>query len=456
MSEAPALLTPQVRLGLKFIVLVAFLSFLAVSSLLLYIYYKSLRTPPQGVEPWKFIRSYGDYYFLSLLFSNLIMAMGSIMNIAWVITANDTVPRGAYCTARGAMKQIGSVGTALVIFVIIFYPITAFDVGWRPRGGLRLPFAVIAIIWLVVLLTSAIPGSVLDHYYGPSLYWCWIEAQWYGQRLGLAYALYWLVAAVVIYLYSPFFLGFCSGLRPLRDKNNERKGGPIATWKWVMFGNPKQPGQVSLQGRLARMMVVYPIAYLVLVTPITVIRWVDFSGKSVPYQARFFADAMFASSGLVDVTLYLVTRGISANRGTTEGDTQHSGLGERPALGRRIEDRRMEERRRDEVVNTGTLADSSAAPSSSGGPWPRTRRDSGGRPYGLGMVTEGNLNDEPSDGTMSEGPLRRTRRDHVASQATFTTDAENISGGLMSPAAFLSPGGSRTHSSSSPPPDDRV
>ncbi|KAG8898531.1 hypothetical protein FRB99_007381 [Tulasnella sp. 403] len=355
------------------------------------------------------------------------MAMGSIMNVAWVITADTTVPRGAYCTAQGVIKQIGGISTALAILVIAIYTFLLLVMRWHPRGGLRLTFAVIALIWLILLLTSAIPGSVLDHYYGPSLYWCWIEPRWDGERLGLAYALYWLAAVVVICLYLLLFLSLRGNLKVGWDINPENMGKFSVQWQWTTSGNAGQPEPIlSLHWWRAREMVVYLIAYLVLITPITVIRWVDFSGKSVPYQARFFADAVFASSGLVNVTLYLVIRGISAGRGPTGGDTQRNPrLGE-DGLG--TEDRRAEKTRRDQVVNAATLADSFAGPSSSAVPWSRTRRDPSGRSYGLGMVSAGSLSEEPNDA--------------------------NISGRSGSPA-FPSSGSTRSHLPSAPP-EDRV
>ncbi|KAG8895031.1 hypothetical protein FRB99_000800 [Tulasnella sp. 403] len=405
MTATSSILTSKVRLGLLLVVLVAFLSFLAVISLLFYICYKSLRTPPQGVEKWKFIRSHVDYYFLSLLISDLIMAWGSVMSAAWVITSNDTVPRGAYCTAQGAIKQIGNVGTALATLVIAVNTFSVLVLRWHPSGDeWRIPLAVISIIWLFLLCISSIPGSTLDHYYGPSVYWCWIEARWYGQRLGLEYALYWLTAVVNICLYVPLFLCLRGNLKVGKDISSESMGKFRVKWQWLPSNNANQAGTHSgeskLHRKVAKQMLAYPIAYLFLITPISVTRWMDFSGDSVPYQATCFAAAVFSASGLVNTTLYLITRGIRS-----EGEQ---------------------------------------------------RDDSGGRSYGMGMVTEGNLNEEPSVGTASGGPLRRTRKDHVASQATFTTtDSAYFSGGL-SPAAFLSPGGSRTHSSSSPLPDDRV
>ncbi|KAG8906591.1 hypothetical protein FRB99_006546 [Tulasnella sp. 403] len=435
MNAQPITLTPKVRLGLLFVVLVAVQSFLAVSSLLLYICYNALRnrywsrTP--GVEKWYFFRSHVDYYFLSLLISDLIMSTGSMMTAAWVITANGNVPRGAYCSAQGAIKQVGNVGTALATLVIAVHTFSVLVLRWRPSDDLRLPLAVIAIIWLFLLCISAIPGNILDHYYGPSTYWCWIEAHWFGQRLGLEYALYWLTAFVNICLYVPLFLCLRGNLKVGDDAvTPDSRARFRVQWQWLTHSREnltwRDPEEKNLQRRVARQMLSYPIAYLFIILPISVTRWMGFQGKSVPYQATCFAAAIFSSSGLVNTTLYLITR---------------------PKLLRTLCGRRFDQNSQHVPNEAAGAPRRVEIPYADGD----HRNDVGGRSWGLGMVTEKDdeLEEESNVDTMGESPLRKTRRDMVVSGATFTS-ADSYSAGL-SPPAFLSPGGSRSPSSSMSP-----
>ncbi len=44
------------------------------------------------------------------------------------------------------------------------------------------------------------------------------------------------------------------------------------------------------------------------VLPTSVVRWIAFTGGSVPYPATVFSDTLFASSGLLNVLLFSVTR----------------------------------------------------------------------------------------------------------------------------------------------------
>ena len=50
-------------------------------------------------------------YFVSLLAANFLQAIGSLMNLKWVV--DRTVIAGAYCSLQGSIKQSGNVGMAL-------------------------------------------------------------------------------------------------------------------------------------------------------------------------------------------------------------------------------------------------------------------------------------------------------------------------------------------------------
>lgn len=52
----------------------------------------------------------------------------------------------------------------------------------------------------------------------------------------------------------------------------------------------------------------YPAVYTITVFPMTVTRWMSFSGASVPFAATAFASVTFWSSGLFNVILFAITR----------------------------------------------------------------------------------------------------------------------------------------------------
>nr|VWO94659.1 Protein kinase domain-containing protein [Ganoderma boninense] len=59
---------------------------------------------------------------------------------------------------------------------------------------------------------------------------------------------------------------------------------------------------------IAKGMLLYPVAYTILLLPIAVCRFAEWSGHEVPFGATVFSDSIFLLSGLVDVILFLTTR----------------------------------------------------------------------------------------------------------------------------------------------------
>lgn len=52
----------------------------------------------------------------------------------------------------------------------------------------------------------------------------------------------------------------------------------------------------------------YPVAYTILLLPVTIARFVMFSGRDVPFRATIFADFVFNLQGVANVVLLLATR----------------------------------------------------------------------------------------------------------------------------------------------------
>lgn len=67
-------------------------------------------------RPWHFLRSPVDYYFLSLLISDMVQSISNILHIKWI--ADGGLTAGTYCTTQGVMKQVGDVGVSLATLVI--------------------------------------------------------------------------------------------------------------------------------------------------------------------------------------------------------------------------------------------------------------------------------------------------------------------------------------------------
>lgn len=96
-----------------------FISTIAVvvlMALVLRNYIRNIIHPPPG--KWKLVRTHVDAYLLSLMASEVLQGMGAILNVKWA--AEKQVTCSDYCTAQGAIQQIGETGVAMATLVSSF------------------------------------------------------------------------------------------------------------------------------------------------------------------------------------------------------------------------------------------------------------------------------------------------------------------------------------------------
>lgn len=289
-----------VRLGLVFVVETACLSAVASAALLFYIGYSAAKIRRNAARKWT-VTTHVHWYFLSLLVSELIQAIGGIINVRWI--ADATVTQGKTCTAQGVLKQFGDVGCALASLAIALHTFFTLVFRWRPNPTSKLPLLVVAAIWIALALIIGISFATHRHkvYYGDTQYWCWITSDYPVQRIVLEYLWMWITAFANIILYIPMALAL------VYDATVAVNG-----WHVRIVKNPKSyRDDRRPEMKLAIKMLVYPAAYTITVLPIAICRWLGFDSQGcsrVPWAATVFADLIFASSGFLNVLLYMITR----------------------------------------------------------------------------------------------------------------------------------------------------
>ncbi|KAI3622476.1 hypothetical protein WG66_015193 [Moniliophthora roreri] len=285
------------RLGLVFIVEFASLSAIAVVSLLLYILYSAVTIKRGASRAWT-VSTHVHYYFVNLLLSDLIQAIGAIFNVKWIAEAKVT--EGTTCTVQGIFKQIGDVGVALTSLAIATHTllVLVFRVHSRPRTAL----VVLAVIWIFIALIVGINMGVHrgQRYYGNTQYWCWITEQYAEERIGLEYLWMWLAAFMNLVCYVLIALVL--------------KGLLVVGEGRIRFRRRRNSGETAFKlektqaNTMAMQMLFYPLIYIVTVFPIAVVRWLAFDGTEVPFEATTFAAILFSSSGLFNTLLFAWTR----------------------------------------------------------------------------------------------------------------------------------------------------
>ncbi|KAJ7072550.1 hypothetical protein C8F01DRAFT_1243594 [Mycena amicta] len=228
--------------GVTVLVVISCISLLFVVGLLSAIALSAFNTR-SSIDQHLFVRTHVAAYFISLLISDLIQAIGSILNARWI--HDLAVEVGPLCTAQGVLKQIADVATAFWTVVIAIHTFCLLFLELKSSR-----FTLIATLisgWfgiaaIVIAGPAALDTAHHGPFYGISGYWCWIGPRWTASRIGLDY--------------------------------------------------------------------LYPIAYTILILPIAASRFSSFAGDDVPFGVTVFSAAIFLLSGIVNVTLFTMTRRI--------------------------------------------------------------------------------------------------------------------------------------------------
>ncbi|KAI1796607.1 hypothetical protein LXA43DRAFT_566452 [Ganoderma leucocontextum] len=263
-----------------------------------------------GISAWNtrksssanlFVRSHVAAYFLSLLFCEVAQTIGSIMSIRWI--QEKAVSYEAYCTVQGAFKHLADVGTACWSLIIAFNTFWILFLKWQPGKLMFISTVLTGWAFIVAIVASgptAIQREDAGPFYAISGYWCWISDQYSAERITMDYMIMFLSVLLSFMMYSLIFFRLRGDLLGqgwrvrLRRQRDLPENMPRSVDTHVI--------------NITRGMLLYPVAYTVLLLPIAVCRFAEWSGHQVPFGATIFSDAIFLLSGFVDVVLFLTTR----------------------------------------------------------------------------------------------------------------------------------------------------
>jgi len=279
--------------GLTLAIETSFLSLLSVIAIYTWIG-RNFRWYSRNFEDsdWMLFQGPVDIFLFSLLGFDILQAMGGILNIRWAHTG--IVSAGPYCTAQGIIEQFGELGVAVITLILAIYTfmVTTSPWTWRPRLESRGPaLGLVVLTFIFSALWVGIGAGIHHQYETPTPFWCWISPHFPGERLAGEYIWLWL-ALFASLLYIPSF--FAAGGRLSLDRNN---------WYMLRFYGVEDEHKRVVLG-----LVFYPVAYAILVLPLSVARWSLFTHKNVPSAATFFAISVFYLSGAVNALLILIAK----------------------------------------------------------------------------------------------------------------------------------------------------
>jgi len=109
-----------------------------------------------------------------------------------------------------------------------------------------------------------------------------------------------MAAAFSFVLYTLIFLRMRGNIVLEGRRISFRRTG--TAWRGKQFENQALA--------IARLMLLYPVAYTIIILPIAASRFSAFAGNDVPFEVTIFSAAVFLLSGIVNVTLFTTTRRI--------------------------------------------------------------------------------------------------------------------------------------------------
>ncbi|KAF8516220.1 hypothetical protein BU17DRAFT_67633 [Hysterangium stoloniferum] len=271
--------------------------------------------PPQ---PWsKLIKTPIQVYMLSLFFADLVQGLGQALSWRWL--SRGKVVCSAYCTAQGLIQQIGDTAVALSTMAIALYTFSAIlfrsDTGDRSK---KIAVFFVVLIWLFVILLPSIEVAIngSKNYIAPTPYWCWIGSNYDSVRVGGEYAWFWTATILSVTLYVLIYLV----LRKILVVEGgqiifQKPPSPTSLVRSNGGGTPRVPQSDSARSHQDSAKEAFKMLL------ISVIRF-RYKKKAednmIPSGAIFFADSLFAMSGVINVVLWLNTRPSSVLIGAPE------------------------------------------------------------------------------------------------------------------------------------------
>ncbi|RPD64371.1 hypothetical protein L226DRAFT_603900 [Lentinus tigrinus ALCF2SS1-7] len=291
--------TPGESRGVMILSIISCISATAVAGLLLAIAISAWNTR-KSTSSKLFVRSHVAAYFISMLLCEVAQTVGSIMSIRWV--SQSAVSYEPYCTVQGVVKHISDVGNA-------YWYVIAMNTFWILflRWPLKRYILVLAILtgWCAIgAIISAGPAALqrvpTGPFYAISGYWCWISDEYASERITLDYMIMFLSALFCFIMYTLIFL---------RLRGNILMHGGHITFRLRQDTSALAPKSVDTHViNIAKGMLLYPVAYTILLLPIAVCRFAEWTGHTVPFSVTIASDAVFLLSGFVNVVLFLTTR----------------------------------------------------------------------------------------------------------------------------------------------------
>ncbi|KAK4495310.1 hypothetical protein PRZ48_013641 [Zasmidium cellare] len=268
----PSTLSPipnDLHHGLTAVTILALLSLVTSSALFLHLSCRLLRRTSHAPANQFII------LIFNLVLADIQQSVAFVLNAAW-ITTNSVDVGSATCWAQGWFVSTGDLASGVFTFAIAVHSFADIVCSYRLSRPMFL--VTIALLWTFVYLTALI--GIAMHpadFYTRAGSWCWINRAYTSERLWLHY--FWVII-------SEF--------------------GTLVIYTLILLILTRRASTPA--SRAAKLIVAYPIIYVVCTLPLVVARLRGMAGQNVSFEELCVAGAMITSNGWLDVLLYCLTR----------------------------------------------------------------------------------------------------------------------------------------------------
>jgi hypothetical protein len=241
--------------------------------------------------------------FLNLMVADLIQAFAELPILKWM--SDGVVTEGPLCTAQAVGRLVSVNGALLSSLAIAVYTFCVLILRWRIQSYVSK--LVVLVIWIFIALLIAISSIIhmKERIYGSVGYTCWIRTEFRILQLVTGHMWTWASLCLTITLYIVMFVVMRGWL--IVDNG---------VWHWYKprddgAGQPDEETQEERDSKaIANLLLLYPAAYLLYMTPFFIIRWLAFTGIKIrlEYQINLFSRTLFSLSGVFNTVLFFLTR----------------------------------------------------------------------------------------------------------------------------------------------------
>lgn len=225
--------------------------------------------------------------------------MKQLIAIGFQWAATQYISVGPLCDVQGTFLQIGDLGYAFWSGAIAYHTFNLLyfrqsPPNWVNKGILTVCWILQIILPIIGPAAVAYPNRLYDYSGGT---WCWISGKYDELQLMFYFIPSWLSVAmssimyITVYVHTSRFFNNQSFTSSLYSSNDEEA---------IYIGTKVR--------RKARSLLIYPLVYAILLTPVSIVKIGSMAGWRSPFWLACLSGVMIASSGWLDVLLFLYTR----------------------------------------------------------------------------------------------------------------------------------------------------